>query len=541
VKRTLSCTLLAGAFFFSTTLLDARRADPPRTAAETSDYKTTSKYDEVVAFCKTLAKQSPRVRLGSLGRSHQGRDLPFLVIADPPIATPEEAARSKKLIVFSFANIHAGEVDGKEALLMLARELALAKDRPLLKILVLVFAPIFNADGNELLARNRPRQAGPELVGTRANAQKLDLNRDYVKLESPEVCALVRFLERWDPAIVIDCHTTNGSHHRYALTYEGGGCPAGDDRIIRLVRDEMLPEVTRRMEKSAGYRSFFYGNFSADHSRWETVPPLPRYGTHYFGLRNRISILSESYSLASFEVRVGASKAFVKTICEYAATNTDRLEKLLAEARSATIAAGENPGEKDVVVLRQVPAMLGRPVNILGFVEERRDGKRIATDKPKSYEVQYMGDNKPTLTVRRPHAYLFPARLARIVDNLQRHGIVVEELREDVDLEVEAYRIDGISRGAAFQKHPLVSVEASRRKESRHLPAGTIVVRTAQALGSLAAYILEPQSADGLTTWNFFDAELKEKQDHPVLRLPVKRALRTTRVRSLPEEPSKTR
>jgi dipeptidyl aminopeptidase/acylaminoacyl peptidase len=149
-----------------------------------------------------------------------------------------------------------------------------------------------------------------------------------------------------------------------------------------------------------------------------------------------------------------------------------------------------------------------------------------------------MGASTPTLTVRRPYAYLFPARLASIVENLQRHGIVVEELREDIELDVEAYRIDRITRTPAFQKHQPVSVEATARKESRRVEAGTIVVHTAQALGGLAAYLLEPQAADGLTTWNFFDAVLKEKEDFPVLRLPARQRLHTTRIRPLAEERS---
>src|SRR5207245_4999970 len=136
---------------------------------------------------------SPLVRLGELGTSVEGRKLPLLILADPPVATAEEAARSNKLVVYAQGNIHAGEVDGKEALLMLVRDLATAKERPLLKDLVLVFAPIFNADGNERISKeNRRAQVGPaEGVGVRANAQGLDLNRDFVKLESPEVQALV--------------------------------------------------------------------------------------------------------------------------------------------------------------------------------------------------------------------------------------------------------------------------------------------------------------------------------------------------------------
>jgi hypothetical protein len=499
--------------------LPESRAEPPRTVAETSDYQATSRHADVAAFCERLAKESPLVRLGELGQSHEGRKLPLLILADPPVATAEAAARSGKLVVFAMGNIHAGEVDGKEALLMLARDLALAKDRPLLKDLVLVFAPIFNADGNEKFGRNRPSQAGPPEVGIRANAQGLDLNRDFVKLESPEVRALVGFLNRWDPAVVIDCHTTNGSHHRYTLTYEGGHCPAGDARVADYVRDELFADVGRRLEKKTGFKSFFYGNFSPDRSLWETVPPTPRYGTHYIVLRNRIGILSESYSYASFKDRVLASKGFVQSICEHTLDNRDKVRKLLAEAREATVKAGQALAEKDKVVLQQKAAVVGRPVNVLGFVEEIKDGKRVATDKPREYEVQYMGGSEPVLSVRRPYAYLFPAALTNVTANLRRHGVEIEEVREPVELEVESYRIDKITRSADFQKHQPVSLRVTASKDKRRFEAGTLLVRTAQPLGSLAVYLLEPQSADGLVTWNFFDDVLKEGKDYPVVRV----------------------
>ncbi|HTU89815.1 MAG TPA: DPP IV N-terminal domain-containing protein, partial [Gemmataceae bacterium] len=211
----------------------AKSLSPLRTVAENSDYKATSRHAEVVDFCERLRKLSPLLRLGELGRSGEGRTLPLVILADPPLSTPEEAAKSGKLVVLAMANIHAGEVDGKEALLMLARDVATAKDKPLLKDLILVFAPIFNADGNEKIAKeHRPEQNGPvNGVGVRVNAAGLDLNRDYVKLDSPEVRALVRFFNKWDPAIFIDCHTTNGSHHRYTITYEGPVCPGGDAKL----------------------------------------------------------------------------------------------------------------------------------------------------------------------------------------------------------------------------------------------------------------------------------------------------------------------
>ncbi len=500
-------------------LSGSARAEPPRTVAETSDYKATSRHAEVLDFCERLAKESPLVRLGTLGTSQEGRKLPLVIVADPPVASAAEALKGKRLVVFAMGDIHAGEVDGKEALLMLARDVATAKERPLLKDLVLVFAPIVNPDGNEKISKaNRPEQAGPANgVGVRANAQGFDLNRDFVKLESPEIRAVVHALDQWDPAVFIDCHTTDGSFHRYTITYQGGRCPAGDPRVAARVRDALLPDVGRRLEKETGYRSYFYGNFSADRSRWETVPPTPRYSTEYVGLRNRIAVLCESYTYASFKDRVLASRAFVKAICEYTAENKDKLAKLLSDARDDTVRAGKEPKPADKVVLRSKPAPVGRPHAFLGYEEEVKDGKRVSTGRPKEYEVQYVGGAEPTLSVTRPYAYLLPAKPAAVVENLQRHGITVEELREDVELDVEVYRIDAVKRTRDFQKHQPVELDATARKESRRVEAGTILVRTGQPLGSLAAYLLEPQSADGLATWNFFDASLKESRS-PGLR-----------------------
>jgi dipeptidyl aminopeptidase/acylaminoacyl peptidase len=512
------------------------RAAPPQTIAETSGYTATSRHADVMEFCQQLAKESALVRLTDLGTTAEGRKLPLVIIADPPVSTAEDAARSKKLVVLAVGNIHAGEVDGKEALLMLARDVATASERPLLKDLVLVFAPIFNADGNERLGNHRPTQAGPAQVGTRANAQDLDLNRDFVKLETPEVRALVRAIDKWDPAVFIDLHTTNGSHHRFTMTYEGGRSPAGDSKIIDYTRDELLPDAGRRMKTNSGYDSFFYGVFSRDRRRWEPVAPTPRYGWQYVGLRNRIAVLGESYSYAPFKDRVLASRAFVQGVCESAAKNRDKIRKLLVDARDATTKAGQAPGEKDEVVIRHRPVALGKPVKIAGFVEEIKDGKATPTTTPKDYEAEYFGGTAPLLTVRRPFAYLLPATFNRAVENLQRHGLDVQELREDIELDIEVYRIERLTRLASFQKHQPLVVEAASRKESRRIPAGTILVRTAQSLGSLAVYLLEPQSDDGLTTWNFFDEAAKEGQDFPVLRLPAAAPLLSGKARPLAED-----
>jgi hypothetical protein len=487
----------------------AASAQPPRTVAERTDYTVTATNAEVLDYCKDLARQSPLVRVAELGTTHEGRKVPLVIVADPPLGTPDEAARSGKLVVLAMGNIHAGEVDGKEALLMLMRDLALAKDRPLLKDLVLLFVPNFNADGGDRMAKtNRPYQNGPPEVGTRANAQGFDLNRDYVKLESPEVRALVGLFNRWDPAIVIDTHTTNGSYHDFAITYDGPRHPACDVRLVDFTRDTLLPDVGARLKKHGGQLASFYGNFAKDKTVWESYPAEPRYGTQYVGLRNRIGILCESYVYASFRDRVLASRDFVRSCFEFAAENHTALGKLLKDASA--------PRGKVALRHRQVP--LGKEITIVGI----EGGKTAPPGKTKDFVVTYLGKCEPTVEVTRPYAYVVPAEYKAAIETLGRHGIAVEPLAKDVEADVEVYRLGKVTTAAkAFQGHKLVTVEAKARPEKRRLPGGSVVVRTEQPLGTLAAFLLEPESEDGLCTWNFFDAAQPEGSDYPVLRLPA--------------------
>jgi hypothetical protein len=488
---------------------------PLETRAEQTQYEATSSHQDVLNYCDRLAKLFSTVRLAELGKSEEGRSLPMVILADPPVATPREAHATGKLILFALANIHAGEVDGKEAVLMLARQLGRGEDKELLRDIVFVFVPLFNADGNERLApgsTNRPGQVGPERVGIRANAQNLDLNRDFVKLESPEVRALVQSLNAWNPHIFIDLHTTNGSYHRYTLTFEGGSCPAGDSGLIQFTRERLLPDVSKSMEKSTGFKSTFYGNFAARRTQWETVPPTPRYGFHYVGLRNRLSILSESYSYAPFMNRVSASRSFVREIAAFAARHRTEIQHMLAHV-------AKQPKRDCDLVLRHQAKPLGGPMTILGFVEEMRNGRPKPTQTPFDYRVSYMGAAESTLSTKIPSAYAVPSNLKAVIENLHAHGIQMEQAPTSRKCSVEVSKITKITRGRMFQKHQPVSLDIDRRREDIMIPAGTTIISMNQPLGPLAAYLLEPQSTDGLVTWNFFDRELAEGKDFPILRV----------------------
>ncbi len=517
------------------------------TVAESSGYRRTATHAETVALCDALAEASPLVSRRSMGETSEGRDIPLLVVADPPLADAEAAKRSGKLVVFVFANIHAGEVCGKEAVPRLVRELVLAPDAPehraLLDALVMVFAPIYNGDGNERFSTtSRPEQDGPaEGQGERRNAQGLDLNRDAMKLEAPESRAMARFLTEWDPHLVMDLHTTNGSFHRYTLTYAPPLNPSGHPGPIAFVRDELLPEVSRRLLARTGYDTFLYGNFARvdgdPKGAWATYSAQPRFGAQNHGLRGHMSILSEAYSHASYEDRVHVTREFVRECLGYAAERASEMRRIVQRGWTDTryvLGGAPHPHSKpssDVrehlarVGLRHVLASAPEPAVIKGWVETTdADGRVVPTDEPKDHTVRHDDRFEPTLFVDRPAGYWIRPGHDAVVDTLRAHGITVYTgtMHAGGTHELEVHRVDVLDRAEReFEGHRLVTLETTGRRETVTVDGAWAWVPTAQQLGTLAVYLLEPMSDDGLATWGFFDDALEEGADHPVLRQPA--------------------
>jgi dipeptidyl aminopeptidase/acylaminoacyl peptidase len=500
---------------------------PLRTVAERSNYTETSKHADVMAFGRDLAANG-RVWSTTYGTSQNGQPLPLLVLGTGgQPAQPADVAG--KLVLMAFANIHAGEVDGKEALLALARDLAAGWDQPKWKNIVLLLAPNINPDGNDRIdPRNRIEQNGPRNgVGTRENADGLDLNRDFVKLESPEIRQLVNLIETWDPRIVIDCHTTNGSYHRYTLTYDGPRYPAAHPELIAYTAETLLPDAGRRVKAATGFDTFWYGNFDRERTEWQTYPATPRFGVQWLALRGRFGILSESYSYASFKDRVSASYHFVNAIFEHAAANA-------REIRELTDKAALPP---DAIALRSKPVSALQPVSIMGFVEQVQDGRKRPTAQLKDYPCKLVLRMDPTESASRPFAYAIPQRFGAAVEVLQRHGITVSELREDATVPVTAsVVVETKTAERAYQKHHVRSLTTkSNPPAPRSIPAGSFIVTTDQPLGRLASYLLEAHAEDGLAVWNFFDEGLAGGREYPVTRIEKPVALLTGPTAPLPE------
>ena len=490
----------------------------PMTKAEATDYKATSRLSDVMDFIKELQLRSPLIRVEKLCVTAEGREVPIMIIGHPVPAGPDSLRNDKRGVIYIQANIHAGEVEGKEASLMLARDIILADKVPYLDRLVLVIVPDLNADGNERIdPKNRTHQPGPaEGVGVRTNGLNMDLNRDSMKLESPELAGVMKNIYlRWDPLVYVDCHTTNGSYHKEVVTYSWNINPNGDVALTKYMSDVMMPAVDAIMEKTYNTLSCGYGgfrDFKEPQKGWETLDPQPRYTTNYYGLRNRLSVLDENYVYADFKTRVLGNYYLLKAVCDFAYDHLDEIKKLIAEADMRTVERGFNPAETDQFGVEFDVRPLKDPITIHPYVTEvleQKEGQRPRlkpTDKSTTETVPYYSEFFPKRTVRFPAGYLIKDIEPEAVRKLLQHGILVERLREPATLEVQAFQIKEIKAAERlYQGHRTNAVKGEYTMEKRTFPAGTYFVTTAQPLGNLAAYMLEPESDDGLLVWNYLD------------------------------------
>jgi len=533
---------LSSLFFFLalviwlTSFLGAQQK--PLTVAESSNFTATSLYADVREFITELGRHSSLLRVETLSKSPEGRDVPLLIIGSPPPAPPLALKHDKRGIIYIQANIHAGEVEGKEASLMLARDIILAKNPPYLDKLVILIAPIFNADGNEKISpENRRSQLGPEKgVGVRHNGQNLDLNRDGMKLESPELQGLVQnVLMRWDPLLLVDCHTTNGSFHEEPVTYSWPLNPNGDQSIIVYMREKMLPAINSHLREKYNTLSIPYGDFMDARNPekgWQTFSPQPRYVTNYIGLRNRLSILNENYSYADFKTRVLGCYNLLFSILDYCQSHLEEISQLVIEADKKTIQKGINPSEKDSFAIESEARAFPEKITVRSWEMEviPREGtwpEVKKTDKKRTYTLPYFADFVPKRTVLFPAAYLLTVSDPEIIGKLLQHGLVVEKLKEAATLEVESFRIKEIkSADSLYQGHRLNEVKGEYILEKRRFPEGTIIVPTSQPLANVAAYLLEPESDDGLVVWNFFDRYLVSQWGRGFETCPIYRLLK---------------
>lgn len=518
-----SALAVALASIFALTVAAAARQGPLadlKTRAERSNFTETSRYDDVVSFLDVVDRASPLVQVTPFGYTFEGRSLLLAVVGRLSDIRPETIRGSGRLRVYIQANIHAGEVEGKEAALALVRDIARGAHADWLGSMVLLVNPIYNADGNERVTlTSRGVQHGPiGGQGTRPNAQGLNINRDNMKLETPEARSMVRLLNDYDPHVMIDLHTTNGSRHAYHLTYETPNNPAADPDIVSLSR-AWMGELTKRIKARDGWDFRSYGNVSGQPPDrvWRTVEDLPRYTHNYWGIRNGFGILSETYSYLPFRDRVVTNQRFLEEVLTFAHTNARRLMDTTAAARQRSIVGQQ-------LALRSRLSRAPQKVEILmGEIEEevnpfsgRVMHKRLDVRKPE--QMWEEATFEATENERVPSAYFVPAEQKGAVELLRAHGIVLERVAQAQTLTLEEFQIASTEvTPQAFEGHQERTVTGKYAAVDRAIPAGAFRVPMTQPLARLAFYLLEPRSNDSLATWNVFDEAIKKSQ-YPVLR-----------------------
>ncbi len=507
------------------------------TVAESSNYLRTSLYDEVMDFLYQVQKKTDRVKILSLAVSSEGRVIPLVVLSAEKVSRPGDLRLVGKPSVLVMANIHAGEVEGKEASLMLIRDIALGRFPGLLESQVLLFIPIFNADGNDKLGHNR-RDLGPELAGVRYNGQNLDLNRDYLKLESPEVRALVDVFNSWDPVLVVDMHTTNGSFHREPVTYSTQISPNSDKNLRDYMWQKLFPFAARTLKTVYGFDSVPYGNFADrefPEKGWISDAMEARYGQNYVGLRNRFSILNENYSYADFQTRVLSSRAFVASILAYTAKNIGVMAEMTRRADRETAVQFGRGGFVLEFKLEKLFDVTVKGYELVKETIKPEDREKFPpwmgefimkkTDKLKDYELPYLSLAVPGRRLDLPAGYVLLPHQSEALANLKRHGIRVERMLEGFKAEAENFKISSVELDKnIFQGHVLNTIKGSYEKGEIDIPAGSFFVGLDQPLARLVPELLEPQSPDSLAAWGFFNRVIVQQWSnrpgpYPVYRL----------------------
>ena len=555
----------------------AASAKFPLTRPERTDYAETSRYDDVIAYMKLMAAANPQIHLTTYGYTHEGRPLPLAVIGAPG-ATAAQVIATGKTRVYIQANIHAGEVEGKEAVLWLLRSIAKGERNEWLKTTVLMVNPIYNADGNERVnVTNRGSQAGPVGgMGTRENALGLDLNRDGTKMETPEARSMAKLLTEYQPHVAMDLHTTDGSSTSgFNMTYETSLNPNNAKAAMSLLREEMLPQITKIIKEKHGSYWWYYGGVSgsgADRA-WRSDAELakPRYTSTYYGVRNILGLLTEAYSYASFKTRITETYWFLEESLGYVSKNGLRIRDIVAAANKESI-IGQQLAVRQLLVKHPdlQPIAFAPSISVRNpYVADRPyrlkpDGNAAVTTEM----LPFYGTTVATETSTAPRVWVIPnsvdapaapaagsapgaggapgvgggrggrgggagaggggggtptARLiAAVIDRLEAHGAKYTVTDQEIPFNGERFKITSNTQVEQNYQgtHRARTLVGTWEANQQALPVGSLIIQMDQPLARLLFVLLDPRSDDGLMWWNILDPVLglPNVQNYPVLR-----------------------
>ncbi len=506
-------------------LLAARpgRADDLTTVAERSDYQRTGRFDEVQRLCAAFATTWPKqVRCVEFGRTPEQRPMLALVASGDGAVTAAAARSKARPVVLMQGGIHAGEIDGKDAGFLVLREILEGKVLPgVLNRVTFVFVPVFNVDGHERVSRaNRPNQAGPEEVGWRVTSQNLNLNRDYVKAEAPEMQAMLRLLNEWDPILYADLHVTDGAQFEHGVSFNVSPTLAGDAGL-RAAAGGLLRTLLRELTEQGSLPLDFYPSLIRNDdptSGFAVDVGPPRFSQEYWGGRRRIGVLVETHSWKPYPVRVRITRHSILAMLAAAAADGAAWREVATAADERATRVGGT-----AVVLGHKATEHTKPIEFRGYAYRREPSPisgalvtRYDPSTPQIWRVPLFDQVAPSITVDAPRGgYVVPAGYAGLVAaKLALHGIESRVLPAPVpSLAVQAFRATKVTLGTAtFEGRTTATLAGAWAAETRDVAAGSLFVPIAQPNAWLLMTLLEPSAADSLVGWGFFNVAFERRE-----------------------------
>jgi hypothetical protein len=499
-------------------------APPLSTVAERSGFRQTGRYEEVIRLCDAFARaHAARARCSTFGTTPEGRPMKVLVASGDGVLTPQLARRRGRPVLFAIGGIHAGEIDGKDAGFLLLRQLLDGTIPPkLLRDVTFVFVPVFNVDGHERFGsgpNQRPNQRGPEETGWRTTGQNLNLNRDWVKADAPEMRAMLGLLRDWDPIALLDLHVTDGARFEHDVAVLIEPVLAGAEAMRGLGR-KARDRVLARLEAQGHLPLPFYPLLDDETdpmSGFAAGVAPPRFSQSYLAVRNRFGVLVETHSWKEYPVRVRATRDVVLAFLEAAA---DEGRAWLDAARKAD-AQDSAPGAAEVVLTWQ-RGKSSKTIDFRGYAYSRDKSDvsgqywiRYDESKPQVWRVPYSDEISPGLRVQTPGAgYVVPAAHAALVsEKLRAHGFRFDTLRTADAREAQVFRATEVKLApTSFEGRQGATLSGSWSTERVELAPGSLFVPAAQPARPLLAHLLEPLGPDSLAAWGFFNAVFEQKE-----------------------------
>ncbi len=501
----------------------AVRPVPPElvTRYERSGGTETPRYDETVATCRALDAASPWLAYTTFGVSPQGRPLPLLIADRDGLTTPQRARAAGRAVVWIQACIHAGESDGKDAGLLLLRDIAVSRRlAPLLDGVTILFIPILNVDGHERFGPySRINQNGPREMGWRTTARGLNLNRDHLKADTPEMQAWLRLYTAWLPELAVDCHVTDGADYQYVLTYGLETGPNLDPGLAAWARDDFLGGLERALA-GRGLPLAPYVMFRDWHdprSGLRTGAAPPRFMTGYCALQNRPALLVETHMLKDYRTRVEATRALLEEALVLAGRDGARLRELAAAAdafvASPAFRAAPLPLDFEAAGDSVMVDFLGVHYDVETSDLTGGPWFRYDPSRPAVWRLPYFNRLRATASAVPPAAYLVPPEWGDVADRLALHGVRMRRLAADTTLAVTSCRFRDVKwRERPYEGRHQLEYALDEVAETRTYPAGSYLVPVAQRAGRVIVHALEPLAPDALVRWGLFDPIFEQKE-----------------------------